>query len=220
MRLRNYLAEIIGTFALVFCGTGAIILDQEFGGQVTNFGIASAFCLIVIAMILLLGKISGSHLNPAVTIAFSLAKLFPTRFIAPYIISQIVGGVLASALLKYLFPTNKFLGATMPSGSAMPSFILEIVLTMILIMVIFYFSIILKKRILAAIVIGLTVGVEAFFGGPISGASMNPARSFAPAIISNHTEHLWIYIFAPIIGALLGVIFYHYLIKRKHDSFH
>lgn len=214
MMYRKYFAEIFGTFALVFCGTGAIILSQEFA-VVTNFGIAATFGLIVTVMILLLGNISGSHLNPAVTIAFASAKLIPIRLITPYILSQIIGGISASLVLKFMYPTNKFLGATIPSGTEMQSFFLELGMTFILVVVIFYFSLVLKKRILAAVVIGATVGLEAFFGGSISGASMNPARSLAPAFVSSHLEHLWIYITAPILGALLGTICYNYLHRLK-----
>jgi aquaporin NIP len=204
--MRKYFAEIIGTFALVFCGTGAIIINQESGGAITHAGIATTFGLIVAAMIYTLGDISGAHLNPAVTIAFWVAKKFPTKEIAPYIISQGVGAFLASLILKFLFPSSTMLGATMPAGSEMQSFILELILTFILMFVIIHVATGSKEQgMFAGLAIGSVVLLEAMFAGPICGASMNPIRSLSPAIVSGHTEHLWIYILAPILGAVLAV---------------
>ena len=168
-------------------------------------------------MIFALGDISGAHLNPAVTIAFAVAKRFPLKAVIPYIISQSIGAFAASGLLKILFPLNENLGATLPAGSDMQSFILEVVLTLILVMVIFNVSTGSKEKgMTAAIAIGSVVGLEAMFAGPVCGASMNPIRSISPAVVSLHTEHLWIYITAPIAGALLGV-FIHQLLYRKND---
>jgi len=127
--VRKYLAEVIGTFALVFCGTGAIIINQETGGTISHAGIAITFGLIVMAMIYALGNISGAHLNPAVSIAFTIAKRFPLKQLLPYIMSQIIGALIASIILKYLFPANQFLGTTLPHGSEMQSFILELLLS-------------------------------------------------------------------------------------------
>jgi aquaporin Z len=129
IRMKKYIAELIGTFALVFCGTGAIIIDQETNGAVSHVGIAITFGLIVMAMIYTLGNISGAHINPAVTIAFALAKRFPGRQVAPYVVAQLVGAVFASLILKYLFQTNETLGATLPAGSDIQSFVLEFILT-------------------------------------------------------------------------------------------
>lgn len=204
--MRKYLAEIIGTFALVFCGTGAIIINQEAGGVITHAGIAITFGLIVSAMIYTVGDISGAHLNPAVTIAFWVAKEFPIKEIIPYIMSQGIGAFLASITLKFLFPTNATLGSTLPSGSPMQSFVLELILTFILMFVILHVAKGSKEQgMFAGIAIGSVVLLEAMFAGPICGASMNPIRSIAPAIISGHLEHVWVYILAPILGAILAV---------------
>ena len=134
--MRKYLAEIIGTFALVFCGTGAIIINHESAGAITHVGIAITFGLIVTTMIYALGDISGAHLNPAVTIAFSIAGEFPLKEIMPYIISQTLGAFMASGILRYLFPSNFLLGSTLPAGSEMQSFVLEIILAFLLMFVI------------------------------------------------------------------------------------
>lgn len=204
--MRKYLAEFIGTFCMVFCGTGAIIIDQQTGGSITHAGVAAVFGLIVSAMIYALGDISGAHLNPAVTIAFWLSKYFPTKEILPYLLSQFSGAFFASLVLKFLFPLNQFLGSTIPSGSAAQSFILEIILTFILMLVIIFTAKGSKEQgLFAGLAIGSVVLSEAMFAGPICGASMNPARSMAPALISGHTEHLWIYLSAPVIGAALAI---------------
>jgi len=204
--MKRYVAEILGTFALVFCGTGAIIINQQTNGAITHVGVAITFGLIVMAMIYALGNISGAHLNPAVTIAFTLAKKFELKQVAPYIISQLLGAFLASLVLKYLFPTNEFLGATIPSGTALQSFILEFILTFLLMLVIINVATGSKEQgMFAGLAIGSTVLLEAMFAGPICGASMNPARSLAPAIVSGHTEHLWVYISATILGAALAI---------------
>jgi len=206
MEPRKYFAEILGTFAMVFCGTGAIIINQQTNGAITHVGVAITFGLIVMAMIYALGNISGAHLNPAVTIAFTLAKKFKLKQVIPYIISQLVGAFLASLVLKYLFPTNEFLGATIISGTAFQSFILEFILTFLLMLVIINVATGSKEQgMFAGLAIGSTVLLEAMFAGPICGASMNPARSLAPAIISGHIEHLWVYLSATILGAALAI---------------
>jgi len=205
--MRKYLAEIIGTFALVFCGTGAIIINQESGGAITHVGIAITFGLIVASMIYAIGDISGAHLNPAVTIAFWVAKVFPGKEILPYIISQAIGAFLASLTLKYLFPVNVLLGTTLPSGLPMQSFILELILTFLLMFVILHVAKGSKEQgMFAGLAIGFVVLLEAMFAGPICGASMNPIRSLAPAVVSGHLEHLWIYLSAPVLGAILAVL--------------
>jgi aquaporin NIP len=204
--MKKYLAEILGTFAIVFCGTGAIIIDQQTNGAITHVGIAITSGLIVMAMIYTLGNISGAHLNPAVTIAFTIAKKFEPKEVAPFIISQLIGAFLASFTLNFLFPANEFLGATLPSGSPLQSFILEFILTYFLMLVIINVATGSKEQgMFAGLAIGSTVLLEAMFAGPISGASMNPVRSLAPAIVSGHTEHLWIYIVAPLFGAALAI---------------
>lgn len=205
--MRKYLAEIIGTFALVFCGTGAIIINQESGGVITHVGIAITFGLIVAAMIYTVGDISGAHLNPAVTLAFWFAKEFPAKEILPYILSQAIGAFLASGILHYLFPVNEILGATLPAGLPVQSFILELILTFLLMFVILHVAKGSKEQgMFAGLAIGFVVLLEAMFAGPICGASMNPIRSLAPAIVAGHLEHLWIYLTAPFIGAILAVL--------------
>lgn len=210
--MRKYVAEAIGTFALVFCGTGAIVINQETGGTVSHAGIAITFGLIVMAMIYALGNISGAHLNPAVSIAFAIAGRFPLKQVAPYIISQVTGAVLASLALKLLFPANQLLGATLPKGAAMQSFGLELILSFFLMLVIINVATGSKEQgMFAGLAIGSTVLLEAMFAGPICGASMNPARSFAPALVSGHFEHLWIYLTATVAGMVIAVPIWKYL---------
>jgi aquaporin NIP len=210
--MRNYIAELTGTFALVFCGTGAIIIDRQSGGAVTHVGVAITFGLIVTAMIYSLGNISGAHLNPAVSIAFTAAKLFPAKRLPFYIAAQLSGAVFASIILRFLFPGSELLGATMPAGTELQSFMLELILTFLLMLVILSVSAGSKEQgIHAGLVIGGMVMLEAIFAGPICGASMNPARSFAPALVSQHCEHLWIYIIAPTAGAIMSIPVWKYL---------
>ena len=205
--MKNYFAEFFGTFGLVFAGTGAIVIDQATGGtSVTHVGVALTFGLVVLAMIYTFGDISGAHFNPAVTLGFVAARRFPAAEILPYIASQTAGALVASGLLRLLFPQSQTLGATLPAGSGIQSFVLEVVLTWLLMMVILNVSHGAKEKgITAGIVIGSVIGLEAMFAGPICGASMNPVRSLAPALVSGHLEHLWVYLTAPILGALLAV---------------
>lgn len=215
--MNKYLAEIIGTFALVFCGTGAIVINQEAAGVITHSGIAITFGLIVAAMIYTLGDISGAHLNPAVSVAFCVAKVFPVKELIPYIISQAIGAFIASFTLHYLFPANSTLGSTLPSGTALQSFILEFILTFILMLVIMRVAKGSKEQgLFAGIAIGSVVLLEAMFAGPICGASMNPIRSIAPAIVSGNTQSLWVYILAPSLGAILAV-FTFAILKNESD---
>ena len=217
--MRNYIAELIGTFALVFCGTGAIIIDQQSGGLVTHAGVAITFGLIVMSMIYSLGDISGAHLNPAVSIAFTVAGRFPAAKLPGYVISQLAGGLLASFILKLLFVSNILLGATMPAGAEMQSFVLELILTFFLMLVIFSVAAGSKEQgMYAGLAIGSVVALEAMFAGPICGASMNPARSIAPAIVSGHMEHLWIYVAAPVLGAILAIPLWKYLHVTNKQS--
>jgi aquaporin Z len=205
--MRKYIAEIIGTFALIFCGTGAIIINQQTGGVISHAGVAATWGLIVAAMIYTVGDISGAHLNPAVTIAFWVAKTFPAKEILPYIISQGIGAFLASFTLHYLFPSNDTLGASLPAGTAMQSFVLELILTFLLMFTIIHVAKGSKEQgMFAGIAIGSVVLLEAMFAGPICGASMNPMRSLSPAVVSGHLEHLWVYLSAPTLGAVLAVL--------------
>lgn len=203
---RACFAEFLGTAALVFAGTGAIVINDVSHGAITHVGVAMTFGLIVLAMIYTLGEISGAHLNPAVTLAFWRARRFDGAKVLPYIGSQVAGALAASGLLRALFPGHATLGATLPAGSAAQSFILELVLTALLMLVILNVSTGAKEKgITAGIVIGAVIMLEAMFAGPICGASMNPARSLAPALVSGNLGALWIYLVAPTLGAGLAV---------------
>lgn len=205
--LRKYLAEYIGTFILVFAGTSAIVVNDLSGGGVTQAGIALVFGLAVAAMIYTIGDISGAHINPAVTVAFWYAKQFRGKDVLPYVLSQILGAISASILVHGVFLKHETLGATLPAGSLTQSFMLELFLTFILMLVVINIATGMKENsIRAGAVIGSVVGLAALFAGPISGASMNPARSIGPALISGHLKELWLYICAPIIGAWLAII--------------
>jgi aquaporin NIP len=215
--MKKYISEIIGTFAIIFCGTGAIIINQETNGSITHVGIAMTFGLIVMSMIYALGTISGAHFNPAVTIAFTIAKKFKVKQVFPYIISQAIGALLASVTLHFLFPSNEFLGATIPRGSELQSFVLEFILTFLLMLVILNVAHGSKEQgMFAGLAIGSVVLLEAMFAGPICGASMNPVRSLGPAIVSTHLEHLWIYLVAPIVGAISSVVIWKYISENEN----
>lgn len=202
----KYLAEILGTFAIVFCGTGAIIINQETAGAITHVGVAITFGLIVMCMIYALGNISGAHFNPAVTLAFALFNKFKWKQVLPYVMSQTLGAFAASTLLRLLFPANKLLGATLPSGVWSQTFIFEFILTFLLMLVILHVANGSKEQgMFAGLAIGATVLLEAMFAGPICGASMNPVRSLAPAVVSGHTQYLWVYLTATVFGALSAV---------------
>lgn len=207
--LRRALAELVGAFGLVFAGTGAIIINAESGGVIGHLGIGLTFGLIIMVMIYATGHISGAHFNPAVTIAFAAARHFPLSNVPVYIAAQLIGALAASMLLRGMFGNIANLGATLPAGSAGQSFLLEIVLTFFLMFVII--SVATDVRAVgqaAAIAIGGTVGLEAIFAGPISGASMNPARSLAPALVSGTWDSQWLYIAGPVLGALAGAFVY------------
>jgi aquaporin Z len=203
--MRRYAAEAIGTFGLVFAGTGAIIVD-DLTRAVTHVGVAMTFGLIVMAMIYTFGDVSGAHLNPAVTIGFWFSRRLPHRNVAPYIVAQVSGAFAASGLLLAMFGNRAALGATIPAGSPWQSFGLETVLTGLLMLVILNVSTGPKETgIMAGIAVGGTIGLEAMFAGPICGASMNPARSLAPALLSGHLGTIWVYLAAPVLGAAIAV---------------
>ncbi len=205
--MRKYISESIGTFSLVFCGTGAMTINEVTGGDVTHVGIAITWGLIVMAMIYAFGEISGAHFNPAVTIAFAYAKKFQWKEVPIYILAQCIGAIFASGLLLFLFPDSEFLGGTLPTVDSLRAFILELLLTYFLMVVIINVSTGSKETgTMAGIAIGGVVLLEAMFAGPITKASMNPARSLGPAIFSGHWEHQWLYFIAPVIGALLAVV--------------
>jgi aquaporin NIP len=217
--MRKYIAELVGTYALVFCGTGAIIINEQTGGQVTHVGIACTFGLVVMSMIYAFGEISGAHINPAVSIAFTVAGKFPLKTLPFYLISQVAGAILASLTLKGLFPGNSFLGTTIPAGSQWQSFVLEAILTFFLMLVIINVSTGSKEQgMFAGLAIGSVIGLEAMFAGPICGASMNPARSLGPAIVSDHFDSLWIYLLAPVIGAIAAIAVFK-IVKPESKTF-
>lgn len=201
------MAETFGTFSLVFAGTGAIIVNDVSGGSVTHVGIAVTFGLVVMSMVYAVSRVSGAHINPAVTIGLWAARRFNGRDVTPYVVSQLVGAGVASGLLRLMFPEHPNLGATLPSGPLWQSFILEIVLTCALMFVILGVSGTgARSGLGAGLAIGGVVALGALWGGPISGASMNPARSIAPAVVSGELTDLWIYLLAPCAGGLLAIV--------------
>lgn len=205
--MKKYISEFIGTFSMIFCGTGAMTVNEVTGGEVTHVGVAITWGLIVMAMIYAFGETSGAHFNPAVTIAFAYAKKFSWKEVPKYIIAQIFGAFAASFVLWFLFPASENLGATIPTVDVWRAFVLELLLTFFLMLVIINVSTGSKEMgIIAGIAVGAVVLLEAMFAGPITNASMNPARSIAPNIVSGHIEGLWLYILAPILGALLAVV--------------
>ncbi|MEB3218825.1 MAG: MIP/aquaporin family protein [Nostocales cyanobacterium 94392] len=216
---RETLAEALGTFILVFAGTGAIMVNSLSGGAVSHIGISFVFGSVVAAMIYCLGHISGAHLNPAVTLAFWTSGFFPRYLVMPYIAAQSIGGITASALLLISLGRVANLGATTPlNNNWSQSFLLEIILTFILMLVIFGSGLDRRAHVgFAGLAIGLTVGLEAAFMGPITGASMNPARSFGPALVGGIWQYHWVYWVAPIIGAQLAVIVYWHLSNGFRD---
>lgn len=221
--MNKLFAELLGTFILVLSCTGAVVVNQVTGGAIGHAGIALASGLVVMALIYALGDISGCHLNPAVTLAFTAAGRFPLRQLAPYAAAQLAGALAASGLLALLFPLSETagatLGATFPRGSNLQSLILEVVLTFMLMFVVLAVSSGPKEKgVMAGIAIGAVVALEAMFAGPISGASMNPARSIAPAVVSANFGSLWIYILGPIAGALLALPAYHLISPQNQPA--
>ena len=204
--MNRYAAEGFGTFALVFAGTGAIVVNDLSGGAVTHLGIALTFGFIVASMIYALGDISGAHFNPAVTLGFWLARRLPGREVAPYVASQVLGALAASGAVRSILGAHPTLGATLPSGAAAQSFVLEVMLSLLLVFTILSVSTGARERgVTAGFAVGAVVALCALFGGPISGASMNPARSIGPAVLSGQLGSLWLYLLAPAVGAGLAV---------------
>lgn len=204
---KRLLAEAFGTFWIVFAGTGAIVVSDT-TGLIPHLGIALAFGLVVFAMIAALGDVSGAHFNPAVTLGFFCARRMPGIEVLPYVAAQLLGALLASELLHSLFPNHGTLGATNPAGGFAQSWVLEVILTLGLMFVILNVSTGGKEKgVTAALAIGAVIALEALFAGPISGASMNPARSLAPALVSGDAGNLLLYLTAPFVGAALAVGF-------------
>lgn len=206
---RRLTAEFVGTFALVFAGCGAIMVNAKTGGALGQVGIAISFGLVIMAMVYAVGHVSGAHLNPAVTFAFALARHFPWSRLLGYWIAQVAGAVTAAAVLRGSLGDIADVGATLPSGSDGQAFLWELVLTFFLMFVIM--AVATDTRAIgeaAAIAIGGTVGLGAMFGGPITGASMNPARSLGPGLVSGQLDAIWVYLIAPIAGAVLAGLAY------------
>ena len=207
---RRALAEALATFALVFAGCGAIIVNAERGGSLQAFGISAAFGLVIMVMVYATGHLSGAHLNPAVTLAFATSRHFPVREAAAYVPAQLVGAVAGALALRLVWdgtPAN--LGATVPSVDASSALAYEFILTAFLMFVIM--AVATDTRAVgaaAAIAIGGTVGLDALVGGGVTGASMNPARSFGPALVAVEWTEFWIYLIGPITGAIAGAVLY------------
>ena len=209
--LRALLAELIGTAALVFAGCGAIMVDAK-TQALGHVGVAFSFGLVILVMIYALGHISGAHFNPAVTFAFATSRHFPWPRVPLYWAAQAAGAILAALFLRASLGDIAHVGATLPSGSQAQSFVWELLLTFVLMFVII--SVATDTRAVgeaAAIAIGAAVGLDAMFGGPISGASMNPARSLGPALVSGDLHALWLYLIAPPLGAVAAAVTYQYL---------
>jgi aquaporin Z len=208
VRMNRYVCELLGTFCLVFAGTGAIAVN-EISGAIGHVGIALTFGLIVMCMIYSVGDVSGAHLNPAVTFGFWCLRLFPGKEVFPYIVSQVAGAVLASLMVKYFVPASETLGMTLPaeSMSLFSTCLLEAILTFMLMFVIIHVSEGAKEvGLMAGVAIGGVVALEAMFAGPLTGASMNPARSIGPAVCAGDVHSLWIYLVGPCVGAALACV--------------
>jgi aquaporin NIP len=216
---RRAAAEGIGVFALVFAGCGAIVTEAENPGTLGVVGIAFVFGLIVMAMVYATGHLSGAHLNPAVTLAFALTRHFPRNEAVAYLAAQLAGALVAAGLLAAVWPSQPAaLGTTLPTVGAGSAFVYEVVLTAFLMFVIM--AVATDTRAVgagAAIAIGGTVGLDALFGGPVTGASMNPARSLGPALVSGELRDLWIYLTAPVLGAAIGALAYQ-LVRGEHPG--
>ncbi|PWH82746.1 aquaporin [Algibacter marinivivus] len=206
--MKQYISETIGTFAMVFCGCGAMTINEITSGSISHAGVAATWGLIVMAMIYAFGEISGAHFNPAVTIGFAFAKKFAWNKVPKYILAQAVGAIFAAFLLWFLFPGSQFLGETTPAEGFPPykAAILEFILTFFLMVVIINVSTGSKEiGTMAAIAVGGVILLEAMFAGPMTKASMNPIRSIAPALFTGNFQYLWLYISAPILGAITAV---------------
>jgi MIP family channel proteins len=212
---RALVAEGIGTFALVFAGAGAIMVDAK-TNALGHVGVAISFGLVIMVMIYAVGHISGAHFNPAVSFAFALTRQFSWPRVAAYWAAQVGGALVAAAILRGSLGDIAHVGATLPAGSQMQSFLWEVVLSFFLMLVIM--AVATDTRAVgeaAAIAIGGTVGLDAMFGGPISGASMNPARSLGPAVIAGDLHALWVYLTAPLLGAAAGALAYQF-VRGEH----
>lgn len=207
--MKRYVAEFAGTFALIFAGCGAMVVN-DLTGSLGHIGVCMAWGLMVMAIIYSIGDVSGAHINPAVTIAFWIGERFSGRKVPGYLIAQILGACAAAGFLKLLFPEHETLGATLSIVSLWKTFIFEFVFTLLLMFIVLHVSTCCKEEgMMAGIAVGGTVTLISLFGGPLTGSSMNPARSIGPALLSGELRSIWLYIAAPILGALAAVPLYH-----------
>lgn len=214
-KTQKYLAEALGTFALVFFGCGAIVVDAKQGG-LGHVGVSLAFGIVVLAMVYALGHVSGAHINPAVTVALASRGRFAWAAVPGYLFAQVAGAVLAAVLLRASLGDVADLGTTRPSGSVGQSFVWEVVMTATLLVVIVSVATDVRAPAgVAGIAIGGTIALASLVGGPVSGASLNPARSFGPAVVAGELGSLWIYLAAPVLGGLAGAFAYDGLRTRS-----
>ncbi len=213
--MQRVMAEFIGTFTVVFFACGSIMVADRFPGTIPPSGIPIIFGMVIATMIYTLGHVSGAHFNPAVTLAFAVAKHFPARQVAPYCLAQFMGSLAAALLVSAILPAGDLYGATVPMVAPHIAFIWEVILSFFMMFVITAVATDTRAvGMMAGIAIGTVVALCAFIGGPITGASMNPARSFGPALFQSTIDSFWIYLLAPIVGAILGALTYRLIRER------
>ena len=215
--LPRYAGELVGTFLMVFVHTAVVVENTRSDGVISHTGVAITSGLMVTALIYTLGHLTGAHFNPAVSLAFAVGKHFPVRDLLPYWLVQFAGAVLASLLVRYIFGDVAHLGAHIPALAAGKAFVLEIVITFILMFVIT--AVATDTRAVggsAALAVGFTVLLAILFAGPASGGSMNPARTFGPALVSDTWAHYWLYVAGPVLGAVGGVLAYQILRRAEN----
>lgn len=217
--MKKYLAEFIGAFAIVFYGCGAVAVDSVRGGIIGHVGINVAFGVIVMVMIYSFGNVSGAHFNPAVTIAFLVAKKFDKKLVVPYLISQLLGGFVGALVLKLLIPNAATYGQNIPAGTLAQAFGFEVLMTFFLMLIIHSVSTgHMEKGIMAGVAIGGYIAIEGYIAGPFSSSSMNPARSLGPAIISGDYTMLWVFMVAPVLGAVLASLVRKYVVEEISEE--
>ncbi len=216
---RRAAAEGLAAFVLVFAGCGAIIANRQYGGALGTVGIALVFGLVIMVMVYATGHLSGAHINPAVTIAFTLTRHFKVREAVAYITAQLVGATLAALVLLAIWPSKPAdLGATVPTVAIGSALVYEAILTAFLMFVIMAVATDTRAAgAAAAIAIGGVIGLDALFGGPVTGASMNPARSFGPALVSGTWTDFWVYLAGPVVGATVGAFAYQ-VVRGEHPA--